>query len=111
MAFGRHPHFELRGRLNNELSKALIVFAIGDWRKTERLGDHAFAKQGWIQEGSTSAPTFMKDTSRMISSSPTFRKTSSVYGRCDRFACRRIALVPTLDLDTTHLYGTGTGPT
>jgi hypothetical protein len=74
----RHPHFELRG-LNNELSKALMISYSplvtlenrSDWE------DHAFAKQGWIQEGSTSPDLhegFISDDFKP----PTFRKTSSV---------------------------------
>jgi hypothetical protein len=52
------PHFELRGRLNNELSKALMISysplvtseTRGNWE------DHAFAEQGWIQEGIDLSP-------------------------------------------------------
>ncbi len=51
-------HFELRGRLNNELSKALVISysplvtaeSRADWE------DHAFAEQGWIQEGIDLSP-------------------------------------------------------
>jgi class 3 adenylate cyclase len=52
------PHFELRGRLNNALSKALMISYSplviaenkADWE------DHAFAQQGWIQEGIDLSP-------------------------------------------------------
>ena len=52
------PHFELRGRLNNALSKALMISYSplvtmenrADWE------DHAFAEQGWIQEGIDLSP-------------------------------------------------------
>jgi hypothetical protein len=57
-----------------------------------------------LDSGGIDLSDLHEGSSRMILSSPTFRKTSSVYGRCDRFACAGSAL-PTLDLDTTHLYG------
>jgi class 3 adenylate cyclase len=52
------PQFELHGRLNNKLSKALMISYSplvtmenrADWE------DHAFAEQGWIQEGIDLSP-------------------------------------------------------
>jgi class 3 adenylate cyclase len=52
------PHFELRGRLNNELSKALMISYSPLVTSENRANweDHAFAEQGWIQEGIALSP-------------------------------------------------------
>jgi hypothetical protein len=88
-----------------------FVFAIG-LRKPEPIGRTTpLPSRAGSQEGSTSAQTFMKTTSRMILSSPTFRKTSSVSRRCDRFACHTGS--PWCQLWTRTLrtcVGTGTAP-
>jgi class 3 adenylate cyclase len=52
------PHFELRGRLNNELSKALMISYSPLVTSNNRASweDYAFAEQGWIQKGIDLSP-------------------------------------------------------
>jgi hypothetical protein len=71
-----------------------FVFAIGDFGNQSRLGGPRLCQAGLDSGGIDPAQTFMKTTSRMILSSPTFRKTSSV-SRTVRPVCLsyRIALV------------------
>ena len=52
------PHFEMRGRLNNELSKALMVSysPLITVENRAEWEDHAFDEQGWIKEGVEASP-------------------------------------------------------
>jgi hypothetical protein len=94
---------------NNELSKALMI-SYSPLVTTGRVDweDHAFATRAGFRRD---RPRDLHEGYRMISSSPTFRKTSSVYGRCDRFACHTGS--PLCRLWTWTLrtcMGTGAGP-
>lgn len=59
------PHFELRGRSNNALSKALML-SYSPLVTTENRAaweDHAYANQGWIKEGIETSPDLHEDFS------------------------------------------------
>jgi hypothetical protein len=80
-----------------------FVFAIGDCGKQSRLGRPRLCQAGWIQEGSIS-PDLHEGYLRISS----FNISKDIFRlRTVRLVCLsyRIALVPTLDPDTTHLYG------